>query len=70
MSLSNIINYGRFHFNPNFPLILFWSQKSGCTSLAHWFFYQINLFKQAIKYNSFIHHYENEIYKKLPRLFY
>ncbi|HFJ9467067.1 TPA: RNA methyltransferase, partial [Bacillus cereus] len=42
MSISNIINYGRVpHFNPNFPLILFWSQKSGCTSLAHWFFYQI-----------------------------
>lgn len=64
MSISNIINYGRVpHFSPNFPLILFWSQKSGCTSLAHWFFYQINLFKQAIKYNSFIHNYENEIYK-------
>lgn len=64
MSISNIINYGRVpHFNPNFPLILFWSQKSGCTSLAHWFFYQINLFKPAIKYNSFIHHYENDIYK-------
>ncbi len=27
------------------------------------FFYQINLFKQAIKYDSFIHNYENEIYK-------
>ncbi|ARW58527.1 beta-galactosidase [Bacillus phage Carmel_SA] len=64
MSISNVINYGRVpHFNSNFPLVLFWSQKSGCTSLAHWFFYQINLFKQAIKYNSFIHNYENEIYK-------
>ncbi|PEC57548.1 RNA methyltransferase, partial [Bacillus wiedmannii] len=38
------------HFHKDFPLILFWSQKSGCTSLAHWFFYQINLFKEAIKY--------------------
>ncbi|PEM58204.1 sulfotransferase family 2 domain-containing protein [Bacillus wiedmannii] len=64
MSFVNIIKYRRVpHSNPNFPLILFWSQKSGCTSLAHWFFYQINLFKQAIKYNSFIHNYENEIYK-------
>ncbi|OJD69621.1 sulfotransferase family 2 domain-containing protein [Bacillus sp. NH11B] len=64
MSFANIIKYGRVpHFNTNFPLILFWSQKSGCTSLAHWFFYQINLFKQAIKYDSFIHNYEHEIYK-------
>ncbi|KFN01742.1 RNA methyltransferase [Bacillus clarus] len=55
---------GRFpHVHKNFPLVLFWSQKSGCTSLAHWFFYQINLFEEAIKYNSFIHNYEFEIYK-------
>ncbi|PEL32357.1 sulfotransferase family 2 domain-containing protein [Bacillus toyonensis] len=51
------------HFHKDFPLILFWSQKSGCTSLAHWFFYQINLFKEAIKYDSFIHNYEHDIYK-------
>ena len=31
--------------------------------LLHIGFYQINLFKQAIKYDSFIHNYENEIYK-------
>ncbi|MGF9814336.1 sulfotransferase family 2 domain-containing protein [Bacillus toyonensis] len=64
MPITNIIKYGRVpHFNANFPLILFWSQKSGCTSFAHWFFYQINLFKQAIKYDSCIHHYENDVYK-------
>ncbi|HFK1792859.1 TPA: hypothetical protein ACGXGE_005781, partial [Bacillus pacificus] len=45
MSFANMIKYRRVPlFNSNFPLILFWSQKSGCTSLAHWFFYQINLF--------------------------
>ena len=64
MTITNIIKYGRVpHFNANFPLVLFWSQKSGCTPFAHWFFYQINLFKQAIKYDSFIHRYENEVYK-------
>ncbi|MGR5907728.1 sulfotransferase family 2 domain-containing protein [Bacillus paranthracis] len=63
MSFANIIKYGRVPlFNSNFPLILFWSQKSGCTSCTL-VFYQINLFKQAIKYDSFIHNYENEIYK-------
>ncbi|OKO50645.1 RNA methyltransferase (plasmid) [Bacillus toyonensis] len=64
MPITNIIKYGRVpHFNANFPLILFWSQKSGCTSFAHWFFYQINLFKKAIEYDSCIHNYENDVYK-------
>lgn len=64
MTITNIIKYRRVpHFNANFPLVLFWSQKSGCTSFAHWFFYQIKLFKQAIKYDPCIHHYENEVYK-------
>ncbi|KAB2399244.1 MULTISPECIES: sulfotransferase family 2 domain-containing protein [Bacillus cereus group] len=59
-----ILKQGRVpHFHKDFPLILFWSQKSGCTSLAHWFFYQINLFKEAIKYDSFIHNYEYDVYK-------
>ncbi|MEC2713935.1 sulfotransferase family 2 domain-containing protein [Bacillus cereus] len=59
-----ILKQGRVpYFHKDFPLILFWSQKSGCTSLAHWFFYQINLFKEAIKYESFIHNYEYDVYK-------
>ena len=38
--VKKIIEYGARapHFHPNFPLILFWSQKSGCTSFANWFF--------------------------------
>lgn len=56
-----IMKYARGpHFHQEFHIILFWSQKSGCTSLAHWFFYQINLFKEAIKYNPFIHNYYRE----------
>ncbi|KLA27069.1 sulfotransferase family 2 domain-containing protein [Bacillus cereus] len=57
------------HFHKDFPIILFWSQKSGCTSLAHWFFYQINLFKEAIKYDSFIHNYEYEVFKSSTNYF-
>ncbi|MFD6511195.1 sulfotransferase family 2 domain-containing protein [Bacillus sp. NPDC060175] len=68
MTTTNIydimVKHGRMpHFNADFPLVFFWSQKGGCTSLAHWFFYQIGLFKEAIKYNSFIHNYEYDIYK-------
>ena len=63
MTITNIIKYGRVpHFNANFPLVLFWSQKVVALPL-HIGFYQINLFKQAIKYDSLIHHYENEVYK-------
>ncbi|KEK22788.1 sulfotransferase family 2 domain-containing protein [Bacillus gaemokensis] len=51
------------HFHKDFPLILFWSQKSGCTSFAHWFFFQIGLLNEAIQYHSFIHTYEYEVYK-------
>ena len=42
--IKRIINHeSRFpHFHPDFPLLLFWSPKSGCTSLANWFFFQID----------------------------
>ncbi|KIV75900.1 glyoxalase [Bacillus mycoides] len=54
------------HYHRNFPLILFWSQKSGCTSLAKWFFYQIDLLQAALNYHPFIHNFEYEIYKSTP----
>ncbi|MEC3122054.1 glyoxalase, partial [Bacillus thuringiensis] len=38
------------HYHRKFPIILFWSQKSGCTSLANWFFYQIDLLQTALSY--------------------
>ncbi len=59
-------NFRKPHYHRNFPLILFWSQKSGCTSLANWFFYQIDLLQTALNYNPFIHHYEYDIYKSTP----
>ncbi|MED0876857.1 sulfotransferase family 2 domain-containing protein [Bacillus mobilis] len=51
------------HFHQDFPLILFWSHRSGCTALANWFFFQIGLFTEAKKYNDFIHYYEFWVYK-------
>ena len=63
--IKRIINHeSRFpHFHPDFPLLLFWSPKSGCTSLANWFFFQIGLLDIAMQYNPFIHIYEYEVYK-------
>ncbi len=62
---SNIIKYGRVPlFNSNFPLIIYFGVKKVAVPLLHiGFFIKINLFKEAIKYDSFIHNYENEIYK-------
>ena len=40
--------------------------KSGCTSLAKWFFYQIDLLQTALNYSPFIHNYEYDIYKNAP----
>lgn len=54
------------HFHKDFPLILFWSHRSGCTALANWFFFQIGLFPEAKKYNDFIHYYEFWVYKNNP----
>ncbi|SEN12316.1 sulfotransferase family 2 domain-containing protein [Lihuaxuella thermophila] len=34
-------------FDPKFPLVLFCSQKSGCTSLSKWFYFQLDLLKEA-----------------------
>ncbi|HDR7951750.1 TPA: sulfotransferase family 2 domain-containing protein [Bacillus toyonensis] len=51
------------HFHKDFPLILFWSHRSGCTALANWFFFQIGLYTEAKKYNDFIHYYEFWVYK-------
>ena len=58
-----IMKYARGpHFHQEFPIILFWSQKADVHHLLIGF-YQINLFKEAIKYNPFIHNYEFDIYK-------
>lgn len=49
-------------YNKNLPIILFWSQKSGCTSLTKWFFFQIGLLQEALEYNPFIHIYRGQVY--------
>jgi len=35
-----------------FPLILFWSPKSGCTSLIKWYFFQLGLVQEEIQKNA------------------
>lgn len=43
------------HFHKDFPLILFWSHRSGCTTLANWFFFKLDyLLKQKNTMTLFI----------------
>lgn len=36
-------------YEKNFPLILFWTRKSGCTTINKWFFFQIGLLEKVNK---------------------
>jgi hypothetical protein len=51
-------------YEKEFPLLLFWSPKSGCTTLIKWFFFQIGLLQKAIDYNPSVHLYRVDIYEK------
>lgn len=51
-------------YNKNFPLILFWSQKSGCTIFVKWFFFQLGLLDRALQYNPWVHYYREQIYEQ------
>lgn len=48
--LSKIPDYGLPYYHNSFPLVLFYTHKSGCTSLGKWFFFQIGLMKQENTY--------------------
>ncbi|WP_042357222.1 sulfotransferase family 2 domain-containing protein [Bacillus rubiinfantis] len=65
-ALEEVIKYRLPNYHRDFPLILFWSQKSGCTTLLKWFFYQIGLLNEAVRFNPWVHYYENEVYKSQP----
>ncbi len=61
--VRELIKYKRTPlFNEDFPLVLLWSQKAGCTTLSRWFFYQIGLLDKALQYHSSIHVYKNAVY--------
>lgn len=61
--LENIIADRIPNYHKDFPVVLFWSQKSGCTSLLKWFFFQIGVLDEATAYNPWPHYYEFEVYK-------
>lgn len=61
--LKQVLNYSLPPlYNKEFPLIIFFSPKSGCTSLIKWFLFQIGILEKAIKHNAGIHGYLFEVY--------
>ncbi|MGB0748027.1 MAG: hypothetical protein ACPGO3_04730 [Magnetospiraceae bacterium] len=59
------LNYGRLPlYDPKIPMIFFWSEKSGCTSLVKWFFDKVGLLEEAAAHNRWVHNYENEVFKR------
>ncbi|MEQ9315283.1 MAG: hypothetical protein RLN72_05480 [Henriciella sp.] len=47
----------------DFPFVVMWSEKAGCTSLVKWFFWHVGLLDSALEHHPWIHNYENEKFK-------
>ena len=60
------LTYRLPYYHKNFPLLLFWSERAGCTSFIKWFFYQIDLLETAVQYDPWVHNYEYQVYKNRP----
>lgn len=59
------------HWHPDFPFLVAWAQKAGCTSVLKWFLYQVDHLDRASRYMSDspgldIHSYEMEVFKAGP----
>ncbi|MBY6037691.1 sulfotransferase family protein [Fictibacillus nanhaiensis] len=50
-------------YHENFPVVLFWTPKSGCTSLMKWFFYHIGHLEKALEYSPWVHKYRLEVFQ-------
>ncbi|MGG3573004.1 sulfotransferase family 2 domain-containing protein [Bacillus gobiensis] len=55
--LERIIRYKLPLFDQKVPIILFWTPKSGCTTIIKWFFFQSEELEKALEYNSWVHEY-------------
>jgi hypothetical protein len=53
-------------WHPDLPVVIFWSQKSGCTTVVKWFLYQIGELQAAEAHSHWVHDYENAVLKMRP----
>ncbi|WP_157961896.1 sulfotransferase family 2 domain-containing protein [Acuticoccus kandeliae] len=51
-------------YDPSFPYIILWSQKSGCTTVVKWFFAQLGILDEAFAHSPWIHDYESRVFKR------
>jgi hypothetical protein len=46
---------------PDFPLVLLFTPKAGCTSLTKWFLFQVGKLEEATEYHHWIHRYRMNV---------
>ena len=46
---------------PDFPLVLLFTPKAGCTSLTKWFLFQVGKLEEATAYHHWIHRYRTNV---------
>ena len=51
---------------PDFPLILLFTEKAGCTSLTKWFLFQIGKLDEAKRYHPWVHRYRVRVLCRQP----
>jgi hypothetical protein len=54
-------------YEKDFPIIFFWSPKSGCTSLIKWFYFQIGKLEEALNLHPWVHTYRLQVYQAEPQ---
>lgn len=50
-------------FAEEFPYLVLWSEKSGCTSVVKWFFWHLGVLDDALRYSRWVHDYEQRVFK-------
>lgn len=51
---------------PDFPLVLLFSEKAGCTSLTKWFLFQIGKLEEATEFHPWVHRYRKSVHCRQP----
>ena len=53
-------------YDPAFPAVVMWSEKSACTVTVRWFFHHIGRLDEAVARHIWVHVWENEVFKAAP----
>lgn len=53
-------------FAPDFPVVLLFTEKAGCTSLTKWFLFQVGKLEEATRYHPWVHRYRAQVLCRQP----